>query len=85
MIVATKNPTLFAEIGYTPDIEGGAGPVKIGEPVRFLEGSATWYVIHHDPFTEVDYDWLSAWTQGDNPPIVLFETIPATWTQPAIA
>jgi hypothetical protein len=44
----------------------------IGTPVRAKDGRVA---ISH-PFSEVDCDWFSAYTQGDHPAVVICETLP---------
>lgn len=79
MILATTNDALWDEIGATPDIEDGAGPVLIGTRAVYVdEQGATWYVVCH-PFAEVDSAWILAYCSGDNPAVVMLEAIPAKW------
>lgn len=60
------------DIMCTPDIEGGCGPVMIGPPVKAKDGRVA---ISH-PFSEVDLDWFSAYTQEDHPAVVISDTMP---------
>ena len=85
MILATKNDALWDEIGATPDIEDGVGPVLIGHRAVYLdEQGAAWYVCSHSPWADLDAAWLEAYTSGDSPAIVLFpDGVPAGWTPPA--
>lgn len=72
MILGTQNDELWQEIGYTPDLEDGIGPVAIGDRLVLADETGTlWYLVCH-PFAEVDGAWLEAYTSGDNPPVVVF-------------
>jgi hypothetical protein len=83
MILATKNDALWTDVSFTPAIEGGVGPVAIGDRLVLKdEAGVLWYIAVH-PFGEVDGAWLAAYTSGDNPAIVILPEIPATWTHPA--
>lgn len=73
MILIFKNTTVLNEIGYTPSIEGGIGPVKIGTPVRAKDGRVA---IEH-PFSQVDLDWFRAYTQDGDPPVLIVDKLPA--------
>lgn len=79
MILATKNDALWDEIGATPDIEDGAGPVLIGTRAVYVdEQGATWYVVAH-PFAEIDGIWIVTYCSGDSPPVVILDSIPPGW------
>jgi hypothetical protein len=73
MILIFGSQAILDEIGATPDIEGGIGPVGIGDLVKAVDGRVA---IAH-PFSEVDLDWFSAYTQGESPMVVIVETLPA--------
>ena len=45
----------------------------IGTPVRAKDGRVA---ISH-PFSEVDLDWFSAYTQGDAPPVTIVDLLPS--------
>lgn len=77
-ILIFKNQTMLDEIGFSPDIVGGIGPVKIGTPVTAVDGRVA---ISH-PFNEVDLDWFSAYTQAENPQVVIVEKLPADFVIP---
>lgn len=82
MILATKNDALWDEIGYTPAIDGGIGPIAIGDRATMIDDKGdTWYICVHS-WSEVDGAWLEAYTSGENPPITIFESIPETWRPP---
>ena len=72
MILIFASQATLDDIQCTPDIEGGGGPVMIGTPVRAQDGRVA---ISH-PFSEVDLDWFSAYTQGDHPAVVICDSLP---------
>jgi hypothetical protein len=72
LILIFASQATLDDITCTPDIENGIGPVMIGTPVRAQDGRVA---ISH-PFSEVDCDWFSAYTQGDNPAVVICDTLP---------
>jgi len=72
MILIFRDQAILDEIGATPDIEGGIGPVLIGTPVTALDGRVA---ISH-PFSGVDLDWLAAYMQGENPPCQVVDALP---------
>lgn len=72
-ILIFKNQAILDEIGFSPDISGGVGPVKIGTPVTAKDGRVA---ICHG-FAECDCDWFSAYTQGENPQVVIVDKLPA--------
>lgn len=55
LIVA--NQSLLDEIGYTPDIEGGIGPVKLGIPIKAKDGRLA---VNHN-WLEADKAWLESY------------------------
>lgn len=73
MILIFKDQAILDEIGFSPDIEGGIGSVKIGTPVTAVDGRVA---ISHG-FSEVDLDWFNAYTQAENPMVVIVEQLPA--------
>ncbi len=73
MILIFASQATLDDIMCTPDIEGGCGPVMIGTPVRAQDGRVA---ISH-PFSEVDLDWFAAYTQGENPAVIIVEELPA--------
>lgn len=75
VILVFKSQEILDEIGFSPDIEGGIGPVMIGTPVISQDGRVA---ISH-PFSEIDIDWFSAYTQGENPPVVIIDSLPSDW------
>jgi hypothetical protein len=79
-ILIFKNQAILDEIGFSPDIEGGIGPVKIGDPVKAVDGRVA--ICH--PFSEVDLDWFSAYTQGENPQVVIVDKLPADFVLPLL-
>lgn len=76
MILATKNDAIWLDIAVTPDIEGGIGPVEIGERLVLTDGVDIWYIVVH-PFGEIDQEWITAYTTGENPPIEVWAEIPS--------
>jgi hypothetical protein len=72
LILIFASQATLDEIMCTPDIENGIGPVMIGTPVRAQDGRVA---ISH-PFSEIELDWFAAYTQGDNPSVVICETLP---------
>lgn len=48
---------ILDEIGYTPDIEGGIGPVMLGVPIKSTDGRLA---VHHH-WTEADKAWLETY------------------------
>ena len=72
MILIFSSQATLDDIQCSPDIEGGCGPVMIGTPVRAKDGRVA---ISH-PFSEVDLDWFSAYTQGDAPPVTIVDSLP---------
>lgn len=72
MILIFASQATLDDITCTPDIENGIGPVMIGTPLKAVDGRVA---ISH-PFSEVDCDWFSAYTQGDNPAVVICDTLP---------
>jgi hypothetical protein len=73
LILIFASQATLDDIMCTPNIEGGCGPVMIGTPVRAQDGRVA---ISH-PFSEVDLDWFSAYTQGDHPAVVICDRLPA--------
>lgn len=73
MILIFGSQAILDDIQVTPDIEGGTGPVLIGTPVRAVDGRVA---ISH-PFSEVDLDWFSAYTQEENPRVVIVDKLPS--------
>lgn len=55
------------DIGTTPYLEGGVGPVRLGAAVPLADGR---YLMSHD-FHEPDLDWLEAY--ADDPELVVEE------------
>jgi len=80
MILIFKSQAILDEIGVSPDIEGGIGPVKIGTPVTAKDGRVA---ISHG-FSEVDLDWLSAYTQGEKPTVFIVDKLPADFVLPTV-
>jgi hypothetical protein len=72
MILIFDSQATLDEIGATPDIEGGIGPVGIGESVKAKDGRVA---IAH-PFAQVDLDWFEAYTQGLNPKVLIVDRLP---------
>jgi hypothetical protein len=72
MILIFASQATLDDIMCTPNIEGGCGPVMIGTPVKAQDGRVA---ISH-PFSEIELDWFAAYTQGDNPSVVICETLP---------
>jgi hypothetical protein len=72
MILIFSSQAILDEIGCSPDIEGGVGPVMIGTHLEAVDGRVA---ISH-PFSDVDLDWFAAYTQGDHPAVVICETLP---------
>jgi hypothetical protein len=72
LILIFASQATLDDITCTPDIENGIGPVMIGTPVRAQDGRVA---ISH-PFSEIELDWFAAYTQGDNPSVVICETLP---------
>ena len=64
---------VIAEIDCTPRIEGGAGPVKLGVPLRGQDGRVA--VSHH--LCEAEADWLEAYTVGMG--VEVRGQLPADW------
>jgi hypothetical protein len=69
-----------ADIVATPDIEGGIGPVLFGQPLVGADGRCA---ISH-PWSEVDGDWLTAYTSGENPPMQILTKLPTDWQFPKL-
>ena len=55
------------EVEATPDVDGGAGPVRFGVAVPLTDGR---YLMSHD-FREADVDWLEAYV--DDPELSIEE------------
>lgn len=72
MILIFASQATLDDITCTPDIENGIGPVMIGTPVKAQDGRVA---ISHQ-FSEIELDWFAAYTQGDNPSMVICETLP---------
>jgi hypothetical protein len=72
LILIFASQATLDDIMCTPDIEGGCGPVMIGTPVRAQDGRVA---ISHQ-FSEIELDWFAAYTQGDNPAVVICDTLP---------
>lgn len=70
-----------ADIVCTPDIDGGVGPVALGEPTVAADGRC---VVSH-PWSEVDGDWLAAYTSGANPAVQILDALPSDWAWPEVA
>jgi hypothetical protein len=73
LILIFASQATLDDIQCTPDIENGVGPVMIGTPVTAQDGRVA---ISH-PFSEVDLDWFSAYTQGDAPPVTIVDLLPS--------
>ena len=71
-IIIFSSQAWLKEIVCTPDLENGIGPVLIGTPLQAQDGRVA---ISH-PFSEVDLDWFSAYTQGEHPAVVITDTLP---------
>ena len=77
-VLVTPNRDILDEIFCTPDLEGGIGPVLIGDPLIGVDGRCA--VCH--PWNEVSEDWLAAYVQGIQGAQVLDE-LPGDWQYPA--
>lgn len=73
MILIFGSQAILDEIGYSPIIEGGIGAVKMGTPLVAKDGRVA--ICH--PFSEVDMGWFTAYTDGENPKLLIVETLPA--------
>lgn len=71
MILIFKDQALLDEVGYSPSIEGGIGAVKMGTPVKAVDGRVA--VCHN--FSEVDGDWFDGYTAGMSPGIIVLEDV----------
>lgn len=72
MILIFGSQAILDEVGATPDIEGGIGPVGIGDSVKAKDGRVA---IAH-PFSQIDLDWFEAYTQGENPKVLIVDELP---------
>lgn len=81
-VLITRNPALFADISYTPDLssDGGVGPVAIGTPLVEAGTNPRYAVIH--PFAEIDAAWVLAYCSGDSPAMTILDAMPADWQYP---
>lgn len=78
-ICACKRDALFDEIDTTEDVDEGVGPVLFGPRARYIdENGVVWYCAVHG-FGPGDERWLKAWTSGENPELVIMDTMPPTW------
>ncbi len=77
VVLVVPNQTILDEIGCTPDLEGGIGPVLIGAPLTGADGRRA--VCH--PWSEVTRDWLEAYVQNISGCQVLDE-LPQDWQYP---
>ena len=69
-----------ADIVVTPDLEDGCGPVAIGEPT--VEAAPGTRCAVSYPWSDVDGDWLAAYTSGENPAVQILDALPADWKHP---
>jgi hypothetical protein len=72
MILIFGSKAILDEIGASPDILGGIGPVLIGTPVTAKDGRVA---ISHN-FSDVDLDWFKGYTQKLIPPVVIVDKLP---------
>lgn len=81
MILIVGNKDILDEIGALPQIEDDGGePVLIGTPVQEA-APGTRYAIAH-PFSELQLEWLEAYTSGENPKGQIVEKLPSDWKYP---
>jgi len=59
-ILIVPNKDILTEIACTPDLEGGIGPVLLGEPLELADGR---FACCH-PWNEVTLDWLAGYVQS---------------------
>jgi hypothetical protein len=80
-LIATS-PAPFAEIAYLPGIEGGLGPVAVGELLAEPEGAKDrrFAVCHHWPIDGPDVAWAEIYGAPD---IAVAADLPADWRHPA--
>lgn len=78
-VLVTRNPALFADISYTPDLsaDGGVGPVAIGIPLVEAGENPRYAVIH--PFADIDEEWVLAYCSGENPAMQILDEMPGDW------
>jgi hypothetical protein len=79
-VLVSRNPDLFAAIGWTPDIDGGVGPVKIGELLVEAGETPRYACIH--PFGTIDEAWIAAYCTGETPEMLILGAMPADWRYP---
>jgi len=81
-VLVTRNPALFQDIGWTPDLssDGGVGPVAIGIPLVEAGDNPRYAVIH--PFASIDAEWIAAYCSGENPAMLILDAMPADWRYP---
>lgn len=71
-----------ADIGATPDIEGGLGPVLVSDPASHaVAADGRCAIAHPWPFDGPDADWLRAQV-ADVPGVEVLESLPADWVWP---
>lgn len=82
-VLVTRNPALFADIAFTPDLssDGGVGPVAIGIPLTEAVDKDPRYAVIH-PFAEIDAEWVKAYCSGENPAMLVLDELPADWIYP---
>jgi hypothetical protein len=76
-VLVTRNRELFNLIGWTPDIEGGVGPVAIGDLIVEFGENPRYAAIHQ--FATIDEEWIRAYCSGENPEMEIFSAIPSDW------
>ena len=79
-VLVSRNPDLFAAIGWTPDLEGGVGPVKIGDLMVEAGENPRYAVIHE--FAAIDEAWIEAYCTGESPAMEILGAMPADWRYP---
>ena len=57
MWVIFKSKEIADEVVCTPDLEGGIGPVMLGDPVTAEDGR----VAYNHPWSEVSEGWLTGY------------------------
>jgi len=81
-VLVSRNPDLFAAIGWTEDLssEGGVGPVKIGELLVEAGENPRYAAIH--PLAKIDEAWIAAYCTGETPEMQILGAMPADWRYP---